>query len=360
MPHISVTSKPFSAPLAGGSTSQATVSDIVADVTSGGTRVHKHQVLWSTGEDGDSVDVRQLDSNSTLGAGGVYTPTTLALSAIDAGRSVQSHLVASSEGHRAALTLSFTRANSPAAALEYASTVAGTLRAYADSWSPTASTAMFSGEARAAHWGSSIADFTGVSFSNPKCTLIGRRHGISVGHYKPAAGAKVKFITASDEPVEVTVSGYEAIGRDVGVVTFTSPVPTSIAACGVVPHETIAGKSPTFSSTNVAGGAFPLVAAAGNGNQLLALSVAAEQGQGDIVYAPPAVDSWLPAWRQFIPGDSGTPVLYPYDGVSSPILIGTVNGGGDGSGRYIPSHYDAISAIVPDLTTPDLSGFTTF
>ena len=86
MAHIRVSSKPFSAPLSGGSTSQVTVSDIVADVISGGTRVHKHQVLWSTGEDGDSVEVRQLDSNSTLGAGGVYEPTATALADIDAGR----------------------------------------------------------------------------------------------------------------------------------------------------------------------------------------------------------------------------------------------------------------------------------
>ena len=360
MPHISVTSKPFSAPLSGGSTSQVTVSDIVADVTSGGSRVHNHQVLWSTGVDGESVDVRLLDSNSTLGSGGVYTPSASALAAIEAGRQVRSHLVASSEGHRTALTLTYARAAAPAAAVEYASTVAGTLRAYADTWTPTASTAMFSGSARAANWGSSIANFTGVSFSNPKCTLIGRRHGISVGHYRPSVGGVVKFITVDDDVVEAIVSGYTAVGRDVGVVSFTAPVPASIAACSVLRHEVIASKSPTFSSTNVANGGFPLVAAAGNGNQLLALSVAAEQGQGDIVYAPPTKDAWLPAWRQFIPGDSGSPVLYPVNGLLQPLLIGTVNGGGDGSGRYIPRHYDAISAIVPDLTTIDLSGFTTF
>ena len=360
MSHVNVTSKPFAAPLSGGTTTQATISDVVADVVSGGTRVHKHQVLWCTGVVGGFVEVRQLDSNSVAEGGGVYAPSPSVLASISEGHEVRSHLIGSSGGHRAALTLTFTRAYSPGASLEYASAAAGTMRAYSDTWSPTASTAMFSGEARATHWGTSIANLTGVSFSTPKCTLIGRRHGISVGHYKPGVGSVVKFITADDDVVEAIVSAYTAVGTDVGVITFTAPVPTTIAACSVVRHEVIASKSPTFSRTNIAGGGFPLVAAAGNGNKLLVLSVAAEQGQGDIVYAPPAKEAWLPAWRQFIPGDSGSPVLYPVNGLLPPLLIGTVNGGGDGSGRYIPRHYDAIAAIVPDLLAIDLSGFTSF
>jgi hypothetical protein len=199
--------------------------------------------------------------------------------------------------------------------------------------------------------------------------LVSPRHVLFATHFRPSAGATIRFVAADNTVVTRTLTALTVVGTpvnyypDLTVGVLDSDVPGTIAYARILP-DNWAAKLPALTGTTAADSL--LVPSLGLDQEEKALiSDLNPNGMGTTVsFSYPANATRANFYEDKISGDSGNPAFLIINGQL--VLLTCWTWGGGGGGTSVWDQRAAINSIMTalgggyQLTPIDLSGFPSY